>query len=193
MTNDSNQHRVNANQTLIVGLGRTFNPANAFTPTDGATVDEGHATPGTTCYACHKDLDPLRDFFRQSYSYSGMGRLDSADGRDPRHRVLLGRRQRPGARQRRQRPRGGDGRPSALRGRVDREAVRARQRRGVRRERPRARARRRGVRRLRLRLPRDGARAVQLAGDHLRRRAPRPGRSSAAWCRRSPRIASAPA
>jgi hypothetical protein len=77
MTNDSNQHRVNANQTLIVGMGRTFNPADAFTPTDGATVDEGHATPGTTCYACHKDLDPLRDFLRQSYSYSGMGRLTS--------------------------------------------------------------------------------------------------------------------
>ena len=95
MTNDSNQHRVNANQTMIVGMGRTFNPADAFTPTDGATIDEGHATPGTTCYACHQSLDPLRDFLRQSYSYSGMGRLDgegdaipgtayfSVDGSDP--------------------------------------------------------------------------------------------------------------
>lgn len=83
MTNDSNQHRVNANQTLIVGLGRTFNPSDVFTPADGATVDEGHAEPGTTCFACHKDLDPLRDFMRQSYSYAGMGRLAGEMGDIP--------------------------------------------------------------------------------------------------------------
>ncbi|MBC8069887.1 MAG: hypothetical protein IAG13_16230 [Deltaproteobacteria bacterium] len=77
MTNDSNQHRVNANQTLIVGLGRTFNPTDVFVPSDGATIDEGHADPSSPCYACHKGLDPLRDFLRQSYSYSGMGRLAS--------------------------------------------------------------------------------------------------------------------
>lgn len=74
ITNDSNQHRVNANQTLIVALGRTFDPANAFTPADGASVDQDHAQPGTTCYICHQNLDPLRDFLRQSYTYSGAAR-----------------------------------------------------------------------------------------------------------------------
>jgi hypothetical protein len=78
-TNDSNEHRVNANQTLIVGLGRTFDPENVFVPADGAGIDEDHATPGTTCYACHKDLDPMRDFLRQSYSYAGTERLADPD------------------------------------------------------------------------------------------------------------------
>jgi hypothetical protein len=78
-TNDSNEHRVNANQTLIVGLGRTFDPGNAFIPADGAFIDAEHATPGTTCYACHKDLDPMRDFLRQSYSYAGTSRVDDED------------------------------------------------------------------------------------------------------------------
>jgi hypothetical protein len=95
LTNDSNQHRVNANQALIVGLGRTFDPENVFVPADGATVDEGHAEPGSPCYSCHKDLDPLRDFLRQSYTYAGSPRpasemtdipgsaFFSLDGSDP--------------------------------------------------------------------------------------------------------------
>ncbi len=95
LTNDSNQHRVNANQALIVGLGRTFDPENVFVPADGATIDEGHAEPGTPCYSCHKDLDPLRDFLRQSYTYEGSARpasemtaipgsaFFSLDGSDP--------------------------------------------------------------------------------------------------------------
>lgn len=79
VTNDSNEHRVNANQTLIVGLGRTFNPADAFQPADGASIDEDHANPDTPCYACHKDLDPMRDFLRQSYTYSGTERAPDDD------------------------------------------------------------------------------------------------------------------
>lgn len=74
LTNDSNQHRVTANQALIVGVGRTFDPENVFAPADGATIDQGHADPDTPCYGCHKDLDPLRDFLRQSYTYSGSRR-----------------------------------------------------------------------------------------------------------------------
>lgn len=79
-SNDSNQHRVGANQTLIVGLGRTFNPEDIFAPADGATIDEGHATPDTPCYGCHKDLDPLRDFMRHSYTYAGSMRPASLAG-----------------------------------------------------------------------------------------------------------------
>lgn len=95
LTNDSNQHRVTANQALIVGLGRTYNPEDLFAPADGATIDEGHANPDTPCYGCHKDLDPLRDFLRHSYTYSGSARPNdlmgdlpataffSVDGSDP--------------------------------------------------------------------------------------------------------------
>lgn len=83
LTNDSNQHRVNGNQTLIVALGRTFDPENVFVPADGAQVDEGHAEPGSTCYGCHKDLDPLRDFLRQSYTYAGMWRPDALQAEIP--------------------------------------------------------------------------------------------------------------
>ncbi len=80
LTNDSNQHRVTANQALIVGLGRTYNPEDLFAPADGATIDEGHANPDTPCYGCHKDLDPLRDFLRHSYTYSGSPRTPDLMG-----------------------------------------------------------------------------------------------------------------
>jgi len=74
LTNDSNQHRVTGNQALIVGLGRTFDPEDLFAPSDGASIDEGHADPDTPCFGCHKDLDPMRDFLRHSYTYSGSKR-----------------------------------------------------------------------------------------------------------------------
>ncbi|HJX21103.1 MAG TPA: hypothetical protein VJ454_08930, partial [Steroidobacteraceae bacterium] len=68
-TNDSNQARVTANQTLIVALGHAVNPQNATLPPSTASVDLTHAPQGTACYACHQSLDPMRQFFRQQYSY----------------------------------------------------------------------------------------------------------------------------
>ena len=68
-TNDSNQARVTANQTLIVALGRAISPQNATLPPSTAAVDEEHAPKGSACYACHQSLDPMRQFFRQEYSY----------------------------------------------------------------------------------------------------------------------------
>src|SRR5467141_3718373 len=68
-TNDSNQARVTANQTLIVALGHAINPQNATLPPSTASVDLTHAPQGTACYACHQSLDPMRQFFRQQYSY----------------------------------------------------------------------------------------------------------------------------
>ena len=68
-TNNSNQARVTANQTLIVALGHAMSPENASLPPSTAAVDQTHAAPGTTCYACHQSLDPMRQFFRQTYSY----------------------------------------------------------------------------------------------------------------------------
>ena len=38
-TNDSNQHRVTANQTLMVALGQSFTSANAITPLSSAGLD----------------------------------------------------------------------------------------------------------------------------------------------------------
>jgi len=68
-TNNSNQARVTANQTLIVALGHAINPQNATLPPSTAAVDLDHAPQGTACYACHQSLDPMRQFFRQTYSY----------------------------------------------------------------------------------------------------------------------------
>jgi hypothetical protein len=68
-TNNSNQARVTANQTLIVALGHAISPQNATLPPSTASVDLQHAPQGTACYACHQSLDPMRQFFRQQYSY----------------------------------------------------------------------------------------------------------------------------
>jgi hypothetical protein len=68
-TNNSNQARVTANQTLIVALGHGISPQNATLPPSTAAVDQTHAAPGTACYACHQSLDPMRQYFRQQYSY----------------------------------------------------------------------------------------------------------------------------
>ncbi|HET9960638.1 MAG TPA: hypothetical protein VFQ61_39475, partial [Polyangiaceae bacterium] len=61
-TNDSNQHRVTANQTLLVALGVSYTPEAAFTPAsvEGlAVLDKNHSVEGSECYACHRGLDPL--------------------------------------------------------------------------------------------------------------------------------------
>jgi len=68
-TNNSNQARVTANQTLIVALGHAISPQNATLPPSTASIDLQHAPQGTACYACHQSLDPMRQFFRQQYSY----------------------------------------------------------------------------------------------------------------------------
>lgn len=68
-TNNSNQARVTANQTLIVALGHGISPQNATLPPSLASLDQNHAAPGTACFACHQSLDPMRQFFRQQYSY----------------------------------------------------------------------------------------------------------------------------
>jgi hypothetical protein len=62
-TNDSNQHRVTANQTLLVALGQGLTSSNTITPLSMAGLDASHAVNGTECYGCHKILDPLRQFW----------------------------------------------------------------------------------------------------------------------------------
>jgi hypothetical protein len=68
-TNLSNLARVSINQALIVGLGYSLADTNAIVPvSETGNPDAQHSRPGTTCYACHQTLDPMRNFFRQDFS-----------------------------------------------------------------------------------------------------------------------------
>lgn len=68
-TNDSNSHRVTVNQALLAALGQGFtNAAQSIpVPPNTAAVDGAHAVDSTECYACHKSLDPMRQFFQNWY------------------------------------------------------------------------------------------------------------------------------
>ena len=68
-TNDSNQARVTVNQTLIVALGESFDGENSVVPAFDDALDGEHADPSTACYGCHVNLDPMRQYFRNSYSF----------------------------------------------------------------------------------------------------------------------------
>jgi hypothetical protein len=69
-TNDSNQHRVTANQTLLVALGQSMTPENSITPFSTTGLDSAHAVNGTECYGCHKILDPLRQFWAAQLDFN---------------------------------------------------------------------------------------------------------------------------
>jgi hypothetical protein len=69
-TNDSNQHRVTANQTLLVALGQSFTSASSITPISTPGLDSSHSVTGTECYGCHKSLDPMRQFWATQYDYN---------------------------------------------------------------------------------------------------------------------------
>ena len=62
-TNDSNQHRVTANQTLLAALGQSFTSDSTITPLSETGLDSAHTTTTGECYGCHKSLDPLRTFW----------------------------------------------------------------------------------------------------------------------------------
>jgi hypothetical protein len=67
-TNNSNSYRVTTNQTMIVALGTSFDDSGTTIQVSETSSDAMHVQPGTACYGCHSTLDPMRDFFRQSYS-----------------------------------------------------------------------------------------------------------------------------
>ena len=66
-TNEDNSFRVVMNQTLIVGLGVAFEDTDATTPLGDEGLAAEHAAPGTQCYGCHKNLDPMRNFFDNEF------------------------------------------------------------------------------------------------------------------------------
>jgi hypothetical protein len=82
-TNSSNSYRVITNQALIVALGRSFDDRSNTVQVAESTSDAMHVQPGTTCYACHQLLDPMRNFYRQSYSLTYFQQLDWANKKNP--------------------------------------------------------------------------------------------------------------
>ena len=69
-TNDSNQHRVTANQTLMVAFGQALTSSSTIVPLSTAGLDPSHAVTGSECYGCHKVLDPLRQFWANQFDYN---------------------------------------------------------------------------------------------------------------------------
>ena len=49
-TNDSNQHRVTANQTLLVATGQGFTSSSSIVPASTVGLDADHAVEGSECY-----------------------------------------------------------------------------------------------------------------------------------------------
>ena len=68
-TNDSNQARVTTNQTLIVALGKSFDSETTLIPAFDDALDDAHADPSTSCWGCHVNLDPMRQYFRNSFTH----------------------------------------------------------------------------------------------------------------------------
>jgi len=81
-TNVNNLARVTTNQTLITALGRSFNPETTSTPLDETGINTQHADPTSVCYGCHKNLDPMRGFFRHTYSLTYHEQLDATERND---------------------------------------------------------------------------------------------------------------
>ncbi len=72
-TNDSNQHRVTANQTLLAALGEGFTSTSVVVPPQPVSttgLDPAHAVSGSVCLTCHVALDPLRQFWGNIYDYN---------------------------------------------------------------------------------------------------------------------------
>ena len=67
-TNPDNQFRVTTNQTLLGALHVGFAAAEPTEPVSDAGLNEEHAVPGTACYGCHRQLDPMRVYFGRLFS-----------------------------------------------------------------------------------------------------------------------------
>ncbi|MEM6996270.1 MAG: hypothetical protein AAF721_37530, partial [Myxococcota bacterium] len=67
VSNEDNSMRVAINQALIVALGASFDGVTVTDFTSEA-INQEHAAPGSECFGCHQQLDPMRDFYRASFS-----------------------------------------------------------------------------------------------------------------------------
>ncbi len=70
-TNDSNKHRVTANQTLLVALGEGLTSDNSINPVSNVGLEPDHSPDSDPqCYGCHKVLDPMKQFWESYYDFS---------------------------------------------------------------------------------------------------------------------------
>jgi hypothetical protein len=81
-TNASNEARVTANQSLIVGIGRSINGETALAHFPVNTTDAAHASD-PACAGCHSQLDPYKQFFRQSYTLYYHDQVDATQAALP--------------------------------------------------------------------------------------------------------------
>jgi hypothetical protein len=66
-TNASNEMRVTANQALIVSIGQSIDGENTLVNFPVNASDADHAS-NPACAGCHSQLDPFKQYFRQSYT-----------------------------------------------------------------------------------------------------------------------------
>jgi len=70
-TNDSNQHRVTANQALLVALGQALTAETEISPVNTVGLDPEHSPDSNPeCYGCHKILDPMRQFWASYFDFN---------------------------------------------------------------------------------------------------------------------------
>jgi len=67
-TNVDNQFRVTVNQALLAGLHIGFASSEGTEPIQTDALDAEHAEPGSECYGCHRQLDPMRVYFGAAYN-----------------------------------------------------------------------------------------------------------------------------
>jgi hypothetical protein len=82
-TNDSNQHRVTANQALLVAFGQAFTAENTITPFTAAGLDANHAVAGSECVGCHATLDPMRQFWANQLDYNDRNDFPAGNRNNP--------------------------------------------------------------------------------------------------------------
>jgi hypothetical protein len=82
-TNDSNQHRVTANQALLVALGQAFTAENTITPFTTAGLDANHSVAGTECVGCHATLDPMRQFWANQLDFNDRNDFPAGSRNNP--------------------------------------------------------------------------------------------------------------
>lgn len=66
-TNDDNQFRVTLNQALIGALGEDFSVGDATPQANTDGLDEEHSAPDSSCFGCHRLIDPMRLYFMNEY------------------------------------------------------------------------------------------------------------------------------
>ena len=81
-TNTSNEARVTANQTLIVATGISINGEGTIVHFPVNATDAMHAT-NPACAGCHGQLDPFKQYFRQSYSLTYHDQTDTTQASLP--------------------------------------------------------------------------------------------------------------